>query len=131
MSSKFTVISLFSGIGGLDLGFKNADFKTIWANEISENAAKTFELNFGLKPIVKDINDIMIDDIPDGDVIIGGPPCQSFSLVGQRKPDDDRGKLVFNFFDIIKQKKPPFFRHDRPSLKTNSGMPVQMDCWSL
>lgn len=108
-SKTFTVVSLFSGIGGMDLGFQYAGFETIWANEISGNAAKSYEINFGLKPTNEDINKISPEDIPDSDIIIGGPPCQSFSLVGKKLPNDPRGKLVFRFMEIVQSKLPKAF----------------------
>ena len=106
---KPTVISLFCGLGGLDLGFRWAGFNTVWANELCNNAASSYEENLGLAPVVGDIEGISIGDIPDADVVIGGPPCQSFSLVGLRRPDDDRGHLVFRFRDIVLEKRPKAF----------------------
>ena len=102
------VISLFSGCGGLDWGFHRLGFETVWANEINEDAAKSFEKLIGLKPTVADINSV-ISEIPNADIVIGGPPCQSFSLVGKRIEDDERGKLVFSYYDVIKEKRPSCF----------------------
>lgn len=107
--SRPTVVSLFTGLGGLDLGFHLAGFRIVWANELAENAGRSYEANFGLRPQCGDITHIPIEEIPDADVIIGGPPCQSFSLVGQRRSNDDRGKLVFKFRDIILSKMPEAF----------------------
>lgn len=106
---KPTVASLFCGLGGLDLGFMWAGFQTIWANELCENAARSYAENFGLAPVTGDIQHISICDIPDSDVIIGGPPCQSFSLVGLRRQGDERGHLVFRFRDIVLKKRPKAF----------------------
>jgi len=106
---KPTVVSLFAGLGGLDLGFQLAGFQVIWANELAENAARSYEMNFGLRPCCGDITQIPDEAIPYADVIIGGPPCQSFSLVGQRRADDGRGKLVFRFRDIVLAKRPKAF----------------------
>ena len=105
----YSVTSLFSGIGGLDLGFELAGFHILWANEIEENAALSYAGNFGLEPVVKDVRALSPDEIPDSDVIIGGPPCQSFSLVGRRCPGDDRGRLVFQFLELALAKRPKAF----------------------
>lgn len=104
-----TVTSLFCGIGGLDLGFTWAGFKISWANDISQNAVKTYQRNFGLRPICKDLKKVDVDEIPKSDIIIGGPPCQAFSLVGKRSKDDPRGELVFKFLDIVRLKLPGAF----------------------
>ena len=107
--TKYTVVSLFCGLGGLDLGFQWEGFDVVWANDNSKYATKTYQRNLGYEPLCKDITQIPIQDIPDADVIIGGPPCQSFSLVGQRQPDDPRGKLIFHFLEIVKAKRPRAF----------------------
>lgn len=104
-----TVASLFCGIGGLDLGFEWAGFNVVWASDNSPIAGKSYPLNFGKPAVVADIIDLDIDVIPNTDVIIGGPPCQSFSLVGRRRADDPRGRLVFRFLEIIAAKKPRAF----------------------
>lgn len=106
---KFSVVSLFSGVGGLDLGFSWAGCDLLWATDIEDVACKSFSLNFEHPCIRADINKLDIGYIPDADIIIGGPPCQSFSLVGQRKLDDPRGQLVFRFYDVIREKKPLAF----------------------
>lgn len=102
------VISLFAGCGGLDLGFKQAGFKIVWANEIDQDAARTYSKFVGDHIIVKDIEDAL-DEIPKADIVIGGPPCQSFSLVGKRINDDPRGKLVLSFLKVIAKIRPKVF----------------------
>lgn len=104
-----SVISLFCGLGGLDLGFLWEGFEIVWANDISPHAAATHRLNFGVEAVCGDIAEIPLAEIPDADVIIGGPPCQSFSLLGQRQKDDPRGKLVFRFLEIVEAKRPSAF----------------------
>lgn len=74
------VVSLFSGGGGLDLGFKSAGFNIIWAIDNNQNAVNTYKANIGDHIICDDINKIDVNNIPHADVVIGGPPCQSFSL---------------------------------------------------
>lgn len=108
MKKNVKVVSLFSGCGGLDLGFKNAGFKIIWANDVLDDAVETYKRHIGREIICGDINELK-NSIPDADIIIGGPPCQSFSLVGKRKKNDERGKLVFTYLEIIKKKKPKIF----------------------
>ncbi|WP_029512701.1 DNA cytosine methyltransferase [Mycoplasmopsis iners] len=103
--------SFFAGVGGIDKGFENAGFKTIYANEIDENAAKTFKANF---PNVQlDISDIrQLDenkDIPNFDVMLAGFPCQAFSIAGYQQGFHDekgRGNLFFEIMRIVKAKKP-------------------------
>ncbi len=123
----YTVVSLFCGLGGLDLGFEWEGYKIIWANDFSQDACKSYTINFGIKPFQGDINEIPIEEIPDSDVIIGGPPCQSFSLVGQRQPNDPRGKLVFKFVEIVRAKQPrAFVMENVPGITASriKGMPL-------
>ena len=106
---SYSVVSLFSGIGGLDLGFEQMQYRVVYATDVSENATLSYQLNFGRPAVCADIRDLPMSDIPEADVVIGGPPCQSFSLVGKRLPDDARGELVFRFLDVIREKLPRAF----------------------
>lgn len=105
------IVSLFSGCGGLDLGFQQAGFNVIWANEHDKSIWDTYEFNHSNTQLDKrDIRKIVTDDIPDCIGIIGGPPCQSWSEAGaQRGIDDSRGQLFFDYIRILKEKKPLFF----------------------
>ncbi|MBN2767934.1 MAG: DNA cytosine methyltransferase [Campylobacterales bacterium] len=105
------IISLFSGAGGLDLGFEKAGFKTIWANEYDKDIWETFERNFPTTKLDRrSITAIPSTDIPEALGIIGGPPCQSWSEAGAlRGIDDHRGQLFFEFIRILRDKKPLFF----------------------
>ena len=97
------VVSLFSGIGGLDQGFIDAGYNIIWANEIDKYAAHTYEMNNkeGIMHL-GDINQIPLDCIPQHDVLIGGFPCQPFSMMGEQKGfEDTRGTLFFRIAEII------------------------------
>ena len=105
---KHTVVSLFSGCGGLDFGFHQAGFDLTWANEFSADAAKSYSSLLGHDVIVDDIWKVL-KCVPDGDVVIGGPPCQSFSLVGKRLETDSRGKLIFAYEQVIRRVKPQAF----------------------
>ena len=109
---KMTIISLFTGCGGLDLGFERAGFAIPIANEFDKTIWETFEVNHPETKLVKgDIRNIREEDFPnDIDGIIGGPPCQSWSEAGAlRGIDDARGQLFFEYIRILKDKQPKFF----------------------
>lgn len=106
------VISLFSGCGGLDLGFEKAGFEITVANEFDKTIWETFMVNHPNTVLIKgDIRNIKENDFPDKiDGIIGGPPCQSWSEAGSLKGiDDERGKLFYEYIRILKNKQPKFF----------------------
>lgn len=104
------LISLFSGAGGLDLGFEKAGFKVIAANEYDKSIWETYEKNHTAKLIKGDISKIASSEFPECDGIIGGPPCQSWSEAGSlRGIDDPRGQLFFEYIRILKDKNPKFF----------------------
>ncbi len=107
-SDALKVCSLFSGIGGIDLGFIQAGFQIIWANEIDKDAAKTYKYNFGIDHLVeKDIRKVCTDEIPDFDVLVAGFPCQPFSVLGKQKGfNDPRGQLFFEITRIVQAKQP-------------------------
>lgn len=104
-----SVVSLFSGGGGLDLGFIDAGFQIIWANDFNADAVSTYKRNIGNHIHLGSISEIALDDIPNCDVVIGGPPCQSFSLIGKRQTEDERGQLVWRFIDVISHIRPRVF----------------------
>jgi len=105
------LVSLFTGAGGLDLGFEKVGFNVIWANEYDPTIWETFELNFPKSKLdKKSITDVADFDIPDADGIIGGPPCQSWSEAGAgRGINDKRGQLFYDYIRILKNKQPKFF----------------------
>src|SRR5690554_4174845 len=104
------VASLFSGAGGLDLGFIMAGHKVIWANDNYPDAVQTYKLNIGNHIICKDIREIDSNEIPSHDILIGGFPCQGFSLANTgRSEKDERNKLYLEFLRVLKDKKPKFF----------------------
>lgn len=106
---EFTAASLFAGAGGLDIGFDRAGFKTIWANDFDSDACKTHESWSNAQIICGDIGKINENDIPDTDIILGGFPCQGFSLSGPRKLDDSRNVLYKHYVRIVKAKQPLMF----------------------
>ena len=105
------LVSLFTGAGGLDLGFEKAGFKVAWANEFDKSIWETFEANFPhTKLDRRSIVDVQSDEIPETDGIIGGPPCQSWSEAGAgRGINDKRGQLFHDYIRLLKDKKPKFF----------------------
>lgn len=105
------IISLFSGAGGMDLGFKQAGFNIVYANEYDKTIWQTFSYNFpSVKLDRRDLRNIDSQEIPNCVGVIGGPPCQSWSEAGSlRGINDARGKLFFEYIRIIKDKKPLFF----------------------
>ena len=106
------LISLFTGAGGLDLGFHKAGFNTVVANKYDAKICPTFRKNFpNVRLIEKDIRKLSSEDFPDNiDGIIGGPPCQSWSEAGSLKGiKDARGQLFYDYIRILKDKQPLFF----------------------
>lgn len=113
---EFTVLDLFCGCGGLSQGFHDAGFKILAGNDIWGTALETFEnMHKGAKPILGDITDEkvrkeIVDTVDRNvDVIIGGPPCQAYSLAGTRDPDDPRGKLFEQYVKLVQKINPKFF----------------------
>lgn len=118
-------VSLFSGCGGMDQGFignftlysgKNRiklgknNFEIIWANDIDKGAVNSYKINLGEHIHHKDIGDVLIDEIPDCDVVIGGFPCQDFSIAGkQRGFSSERGNLYKQMIRVVMNKKPKAF----------------------
>ena len=113
------VCSLFSGIGGIDLGFIQAGFEIVWANEFDEDAARTYRYNFkACDLVVKNIKKVNIETIPDFDVLTAGFPCQPFSIAGKQHGfNDERGHLFYEVGKFISAYKPRFvFFENVPNL---------------
>jgi DNA (cytosine-5)-methyltransferase 1 len=110
-SNNIEMVSLFSGCGGLDLGFEQAGFDIVWANEYNKKIWDTYEHNHpNTKLDRRSIVDIDSKEIYEADGIIGGPPCQSWSLAGSMDGiDDNRGKLFYEYLRVLRDKKPMFF----------------------
>ncbi len=104
------VVSLFSGAGGLDLGFKMAGHEIIWANDLYSDAVDTYKTNLGGHIVCKDIFTVDASEVPDCDIIIGGFPCQGFSVANtKRNINDERNQLYKQLMRIINAKQPKFF----------------------
>lgn len=100
------VASLFCGCGGLDMGFVKAGYDIVWSNDFDKYALRTYNLNFKHHAVYGDINKIDINEIPEHDVLIGGFPCQPFSMMGKEKGFDDyRGTLFFRVTEIIRNQR--------------------------
>lgn len=121
---KLKVASLFCGCGGTDVGllggfdflskhYAKNSLEIVYANDIDENACAIFERNFGIKPDGRDIRFIKSEEIPEFDILTGGFPCQSFSIIAQNPKrlgvKDDRGKLFFEMCRILREKQPKCF----------------------
>ena len=106
----FKFIDLFAGIGGIRLGFEHVGGECVFSSEFDEDACKTYEANFGEHPS-GDITKIDAADIPDFDILLGGFPCQAFSIIGKKEGfnDETRGTLFFEIERILKAKKPRAF----------------------
>ncbi len=105
------VISLFSGAGGMDLGFVQAGYSVAWANDIWRDAVETYRLNFGPHTITcANIAEIDVNEIPAAEVLIGGFPCQGFSVANRnRHASDTRNSLYLQFLRVLRAKEPLFF----------------------
>lgn len=110
-NKKPKVVSLFSGCGGLDLGFINAGYEIVWANDFFPEAVETYKKNIGDHITLGDILQIPSSDIPDEfDILLGGFPCQGFSIANsKRSMEDERNFLYKEMLRIVKDKKPKFF----------------------
>lgn len=105
--SRFRLIDLFAGAGGMSLGFSESfghNFEPVWANDFNQYATATYNKNFGAHCIFGDIVDLLEDEkiqIPQADVVIGGPPCQGFSLLNKKRGGDRRKQLWRPFLDVV------------------------------
>ena len=120
-SNKHKIVSLFSGCGGMDIGFTGGfdylghtydsmPFELIWANDISEAACATYRHNLGHDIVCRDITTIDISQIPKADIVIGGFPCQDFSVAGKRRGfQSERGQLYRFMVDVVRHCKPKVF----------------------
>jgi DNA (cytosine-5)-methyltransferase 1 len=125
-NKQFRTIDLFAGVGGIRLGFEKAGFKTVFANDFEIKCKDTYDLNFDdSKLFVEDIRKIKIDDLPKFDFLLGGFPCQAFSIAGYRegfKDKKDRGNLFFDVAKIIEERNPEgFLLENVKNLRSHDG----------
>lgn len=112
MKRELTAVSLFSGAGGMDIGFERAGFRVLFANELAPEAAATYRANHAGGVLAEgDICEAIdrVDAFRGADLVFGGPPCQGFSVAGKMDPDDARSKLIFTFLDVVERVKPRAF----------------------
>ncbi len=107
---NFTFIDLFAGIGGIRLGFESVGGRCVFSSEIDEDVCITYEANFGERPF-GDITKIAASDIPNFDILLGGFPCQAFSIIGKKEGFNNEtcGTLFFDIERILKAKRPAAF----------------------
>jgi DNA (cytosine-5)-methyltransferase 1 len=123
---KMRAIDLFAGVGGVRLGFERAGFSTIFANDFEPACKETYDLNSKEASLtIMDINNLRISDLPEFDLLLGGFPCQAFSIAGYRKgfnDDKGRGSLFFKIAEIIAERKPKaFFLENVKNLKMHDN----------
>lgn len=105
-------ISLFSGAGGLDVGFKKAGFDILWANDFDKDACETYKINIGDHVHCGDISNLkskIYERIQSIDIVFGGPPCQGFSVAGKMNPHDPRSQHIWTFAEIVRKCQPRAF----------------------
>ena len=104
------VVSLFSGAGGLDLGLTWAGHKVIWANDIFADAVSTYRANLGDHILMRDITEVPSSEIPACDVVVGGFPCQGFSIANRTRSTGDPRNVLFNeMVRVVADKQPRYF----------------------
>lgn len=129
-NNKYKVVSLFAGAGGLDLGFKQAGFDIIWANDFEKDAVDTYRNNIGKEIVLGDIRKIRSEDIPNNpDVVLGGFPCQGFSIANiRRNMKDERNFLYKELLRVVRDKKPKIFigENVKGILSMQNGKVIEM-----
>ena len=150
MNKNYTVIDLFSGCGGFSQGFLKAGFDILAASEIWEPATVSYRYNHEDVEVIE--GDITSSEIKSQlyraiegkrvNVIIGGPPCQGYSIAGNRNPDDPRGQLYLDYVEVIEHLQPDFFvmenvkgllhmKHVKPDLEKKESKQFKDDCEKL
>lgn len=112
MEQKFTAVSLFTGAGGMDIGFEKAGFQVVFANDIMKEAVETYCANRTSNVMIRgDLRGMLekLDAFQGVDLVFGGPPCQGFSVAGKMDPTDERSQLIFTFLDVVEKVRPQAF----------------------
>jgi DNA (cytosine-5)-methyltransferase 1 len=108
-NKKITAIDLFAGIGGMRMGFEQAGYEIVYSNDVDKYSCKTYKTNFG-EIDERDIRDVKAEELPNFDVLLGGFPCQPFSMIGKRDGlADPRGRLFSEIVRILNVRKPKAF----------------------
>lgn len=109
--APLTALSLFTGAGGMDVGFERSGFTVEWANDFNEAACKTYSLNHKGAIACGPIQDYLetVSQFSGVDLVFGGPPCQGFSVAGKMDPDDERSQMLWHFFNVIERTSPAAF----------------------
>lgn len=107
--SDWTAISLYSGAGGLDLGFSQAGIESVWSIDSDRDAVATYNRNLAPVAVCGDVLAVSPPADVTADVVIGGPPCQGFSVIGNMNPDDPRSRHVNHFLDVVERHRPRAF----------------------
>lgn len=125
ISKKYRSLDLFAGVGGIRMGFEKAGFETVFGNDFDAYCKITYDLNFKDVPLtVADISKVKSSDLPNFDILLGGFPCQPFSIAGYRRGflDTGRGDLFFEIVRILRDKKPrAVFLENVKNLKSHDG----------
>lgn len=128
MAYKPKLLSLFSGCGGLDLGFLLAGYEIVWANDFEHWSCQTYKRNFGDHIVEGSVEDIDFTKVPDCDIMTGGFPCQDFSMIWKRGGlQTERGNLYTYFVNAVKIKKPKVFvgENVKGLLSANHGKAIE------
>lgn len=110
--SEITAVSLFTGAGGMDIGFESAGIKILCANELNKDACDTYAMNYPNVNLIRGDLTQHMDELKkyEGvDLVFGGPPCQGFSVAGKMDPNDERSQLIWCFLDVVEMLHPKVF----------------------
>lgn len=126
---SFQCASFFTGVGGIEIGFSQAGFNTVYLNEVDKFAVKTLQQNFTVNIDQRDIREVKPTELPKFNVLLAGFPCQSFSIAGNRKGfKDERGNLFFELERIFKETQPEvmFFENVKNLLTHDKGNTIDV-----